>query len=138
MAIHIRRRELVVTLCSAAAAWPLELLRELVPTAKLIAVMANPTNLPGNAERRDVEAAARAVGQRIVVLEASGESDFTPAFSALVQQGADALLVMADPFFNSRRERLVALVARHSIPAVYEWREFAVAGGLMSYGSSIT
>src|ERR1700736_6021271 len=67
MAIHIRRRELVVTLCSAAAAWPLELLRELVPTAKLIAVMANPTNLPGNVERRDVEAAARAVGQRIVV-----------------------------------------------------------------------
>jgi putative ABC transport system substrate-binding protein len=115
-----------------------ELLRELVPTAKLIAAMANPTNLPGTAERRDVEAAARAVGQRIVVLEASSESDFAPAFSALVQQGADALLVMADPFFNSRREQLVALVARHSIPAVYEWREFALAGGLMSYGSSIT
>jgi putative ABC transport system substrate-binding protein len=100
--------------------------------------MANPTNPSGNADRRDVEAAARAIGQRIVVLEASGEGDFEPAFTAMIQQGADALLVMADPFFNSRREELVALVARHAIPAVYEWREFAVAGGLMSYGSSIT
>jgi putative ABC transport system substrate-binding protein len=115
-----------------------ELLRELVPTAKLIAVMANPTNLPGNADRRDVEAAARAVGQRIVVLEASSESEFEPAFAAMVQQGAGALLVMADPFFNNRREQLIALAARYAIPAVYEWREFAEAGGLMSYGSSIT
>src|SRR3984893_6840733 len=127
MAIHIRRRELVVTLCSAAAAWPLELLRELVPTAKLIAVMANPTNLPGNADRRDVEAAARAVGQRIVVLEASSESEFEPAFAAMVQQGAGVLRVMADPFFNNRREQLIALAARYAIPAVYEWREFAEA-----------
>jgi putative tryptophan/tyrosine transport system substrate-binding protein len=115
-----------------------ELLRELVPTAKLIAVMANPTNPPGNADRRDVETAAHAGGQRIVVLEASVERDFEPAFTAMVQQGADALLVMADPFFNNRREQLVALVARHAVPAVYEWREFAEAGGLMSYGSSIT
>jgi putative tryptophan/tyrosine transport system substrate-binding protein len=115
-----------------------ELLRELVPTSKLIAVMANPTTLPGNADRRDVEAAARAVGQRIIVLEASSESDFEPAFTAMVRQRVDALLIMADPFFNSRRKQLVALVAQHAIPAVYEWREFAEAGGLMSYGSSIT
>jgi len=115
-----------------------ELLRELVPTAKLIAVMANPTNPPGNADRRDVEAAARAIGQRIIVLEASGESDFEPAFTAMVRQRADALLVMADPFFNSRRKQLVALVAQHAVPAVYQWREFAEAGGLMSYGSNIT
>jgi putative ABC transport system substrate-binding protein len=116
----------------------LELLRELVPTATLIAVMANPTNHAANADRRDVEAAARAIGQRIVVLEASSESDFEPAFAAMVQQGVGALLVMADPFFFNRREQLIALAARHAIPAVYEWREFAEAGGLMSYGSSIT
>jgi ABC-type uncharacterized transport system substrate-binding protein len=115
-----------------------ELLRELIPTAKLIAVMANPTNHPANADRRDVEAAARAIGQQIVVLEASTESDLEPAFTAMVREGASALLVMADPFFNNRREQLVALSARHAIPAVYEWREFAEAGGLMSYGSSIT
>jgi len=115
-----------------------ELLRELVPAARLIAVMANPTNHAANADRREVEAAARAIGQRIVVLEASSESDFEPAFAAMVQQGVGALLVMADPFFNNRRERLIALAARHAIPAVYEWREFAEAGGLMSYGSSIT
>jgi putative ABC transport system substrate-binding protein len=108
-----------------------ELLRELLPTATLIAVLANPTNLPGHTDRRDVEAVAAAVGQQIIVLEASGETDFEPAFAAMVQQGADGLLVMADPFFNSRRKQL-------AIPAVYEWREFAEAGGLMSYGSSIT
>jgi putative tryptophan/tyrosine transport system substrate-binding protein len=115
-----------------------ELLRELVPTATLIAVMANPSNHLANADRRDVEAAARAIGQRIVVFEASSESDFEPAFAAMVQQGVGALLVMADPFFFNRREQLIALAARHAIPAVYEWREFAEAGGLMSYGSSIT
>jgi putative ABC transport system substrate-binding protein len=115
-----------------------ELLRELVPTATLIAVMANPSNHPANADRKDVEAAARAIGQRIVVLEASSESDFEPAFAAMVQQGVGALLAMADPFFYNRREQLIALAARHAIPAVYEWREFAEAGGLMSYGSSIT
>jgi putative ABC transport system substrate-binding protein len=115
-----------------------ELLRELIPTAKLIAVMVNPTNHPANADRRDVEAAARAIGQQIVVLEASTESDLEPAFTAMVREGASALLVMADPFFNNQREQLVALSARHAIPAVYEWREFAEAGGLMSYGSSIT
>lgn len=114
-----------------------ELLRELVPSAKLIAVMANPNNRAAIADREDVEAAARTVGQRIVVLDASSESDFEPAFAAMAQKRADALLVMADPFFNSRRERLVGLVARHQIPAVYEWREFAEVGGLMSYGSNL-
>jgi putative ABC transport system substrate-binding protein len=72
------------------------------------------------------------------VLEASRESDFEPVFAAMVRQTTDALLVMADPLFNSRREPLVALAAQHAIPAIYEWREFAEAGGLMSYGSSLT
>jgi len=116
----------------------LELLREMVPSAKLIAVMTNPNNRGAQADRKDVEAAASAVGQRIVVLDASNDNDFEPAFAAIVQQRADALLVMADPFFNSRRERLVALAAQHRIAAVYEWREFAELGGLMSYGSILT
>jgi putative tryptophan/tyrosine transport system substrate-binding protein len=115
-----------------------ELLHELVPTSRLIAILANPTNASGNAQRKTVEAAARIIGQRIVVFEASSESEFEPAFAAMVQQRADAPLVMADPFFNSRREQLVALIGRHAIPAIYEWREFALAGGLMSYGSSIS
>src|SRR5262245_52045052 len=88
-----------------------ELLRELVPAAKLIAVMANPNNLVAAADRRDVEAAARAVGQKIIVFEANNEGDFEPAFAAMAQQSVDSLLVMADPFFNNRRERIVALAA---------------------------
>jgi putative ABC transport system substrate-binding protein len=85
----------------------------------------------------DVEAAARTVGQRTAVLAATSQSEFEPAFGAMVQQRADALLVMADPYFNNRREQLVALASRHAIPAIYEWREFATSGGLMSYGSSL-
>jgi putative tryptophan/tyrosine transport system substrate-binding protein len=116
----------------------LEVLRELIPNAKLIAVLANPANIPALSDTRDVEAAARAAGQHIAILTATSELDFEPAFAAMVQQRASALLVMADPYFNSRREKLIALAARHAIPAIYEWREFATAGGLMSYGSSLT
>jgi putative ABC transport system substrate-binding protein len=115
----------------------LEVLRELIPNAKLIAVLANPAHVAALADTHDVEAAARAAGQPITILTASSESEFEPAFTAMVQQRADALLVMADPYFNNRREQLVALVARHAIPAIYEWREFATSGGLMSYGSSL-
>jgi len=115
----------------------LEVLRELTPSAKLIAVLANPANILALSDTRDVEAAARAAGQQITVLTATSESEFEPAFAAMVQQRADALLVMADPYFNNRREQLVALAARHAIPAIYEWREFATSGGLMSYGSSL-
>jgi ABC-type uncharacterized transport system substrate-binding protein len=115
----------------------LEVLRELIPNAKLIAVLANPANVPALSDTRAVEAAAGAAGQHIAVLTATSESEFEPAFAAMVQQRADALLVMADPYFNNRREQLVALAARHAIPAIYEWREFATSGGLMSYGSSL-
>src|SRR5262249_25768749 len=82
--------------------------------------------------------AARAVGQRISVLRAKSELDFESAFATLTDQGAEALLVMADPIFFVHRQRLIALAARHAIPAIYEWRDFAAEGGLMSYGSSFT
>jgi putative ABC transport system substrate-binding protein len=117
-----------------------ELLREAVPGAKLIAVLANPTNT--NPETRtdtaDVEAAAQAVGQEVSVLNASTDREINAAFGAMVRQGAGALLVMADPFLNIRREQIIALAAYHAIPTIYEWRESAQAGGLMSYGSTVT
>jgi putative ABC transport system substrate-binding protein len=118
----------------------LEILRELAPRAKVIAVLVNPRNPNSEAEsdKQEVEAAARVVGQEVLILNATAERDFDTAFATLVQQGAGALLVMADPFFYSRRKQLVALAAHHAIRAIYEWREFAEAGGLMSYGSSRT
>jgi putative ABC transport system substrate-binding protein len=117
-----------------------ELLREVVPKAKLIAVLLNPsnTNPQSKSDGNDVDAAAQAVGQQLLILNATREAEFEPAFAAMTRGGAEALLVMADPFFANRREQLVTLAAQHSIPTIYEWREFAGLGGLMSYGSSIT
>ena len=86
---------------------------------------------------REAEGAARAVGQEIVVFNAANESEIDTAFAGVAQLGSRALLVGSDPYFNSRREQIVALAARHAIPAVYEWREFAQAGGLMSYGTNL-
>jgi putative ABC transport system substrate-binding protein len=115
-----------------------ELLRELVPN-KPIAVLANPKQPdPGSKlDANEVVSAARAVGQQIIVLNVSDEEDFEPAFAAMIRQGAGGLLVMADPYLNNHREQIVEFAARHAIPAIYEWREAAVSGGLMSYGSSI-
>ena len=115
-----------------------EILREVVHETNLIAVLNNPNNpVPDSAtDRQEVEAAARSVGQQILILNASSEGDFDPAFAAIAQRSASALLVMADPYLSRHAEQLVALAARHAIPAIYEWREMAVAGGLMSYGSS--
>jgi ABC-type uncharacterized transport system substrate-binding protein len=114
------------------------LLRELVPKAHLIAMLVNPNNPSAESDTRDVQVAASAVGQQIHILRASNERDIDAAFTTLVQQGTDALLVAHDPFFLSRRDQIVALAARHAVPSIYEFREFAVAGGLMSYGSSLT
>ena len=116
----------------------LELLRELVPNAAMIAVLVNPTYGAVEAQVRAVQAAARAVGQQIVVLEASSERGIETAYAAAIERRAGALLVGSDPFFSTRRDQLVALAARHAVPAVYQWREFTAGGGLMSYGTSIT
>jgi putative tryptophan/tyrosine transport system substrate-binding protein len=115
----------------------LELLSELVPQAGVIALLVNPNN--ANAERimRDVQEAARAKGVQLQILKAATESEIDAAFATLVQLHAAALVVGADPFYNSRREQLVALASRYAVPAIYQWREFAEAGGLISYGSSL-
>jgi putative ABC transport system substrate-binding protein len=129
----------VVLLAYELGAKRLEVLREAAPNAKTIAILVNPSGgADSETDMRKVEAAARAVGQQIAIVKAGSERDLDDAFAMLVRRGAGALLVMADPFFNSRREQIVALAARHAIPAIYEWPEFAAAGGLMSYGSSIT
>jgi putative tryptophan/tyrosine transport system substrate-binding protein len=116
----------------------LELLSELVPQASVFALLVNPNNAGTEPMIRDMQEAARTKGVQLHVLKASTESEIDTAFAALVQQQARALVVSADPFFNSRREQLVALAALHTVPAMYELREFAAIGGLISYAPSLT
>ena len=113
------------------------LLRELVPTATLIAVLLNPAMPTFDSQLNDVREAARAVAQQIHVLHVSSEREIDAAFATAAELRAGALLVCADPFMFSRRDQLVMLAARHAIPAIFEAREYAVAGGLMSYGVSL-
>jgi putative ABC transport system substrate-binding protein len=115
----------------------LELLSELVPMARVIALLVNPSN--GNAERiiADVREAARAKGLQLHVFKASSESEIDIAFAALVQLHAGALLVGNDAFFFTRRDQLVALAARDAVPAIYDSREYAASGGLISYAASL-
>jgi len=114
----------------------LELIRELVPTASIIAVLTNPRNPNSEDHLADVRAAAQAMGQRILVFPVSAESEIAPAFASLVRQGANAVLVADDAVFSTRREQIVAQAAGRAMPAIYYTREFAEAGGLISYGSN--
>ncbi len=116
----------------------LELLHELVPKATMIGVLINPTNPNAETYARDVQEAARALRQQIHILNASTEGEIDTAFATLAQLRAGALLVVTDAFFIGWRDQLVALATHHAIPAIYEIREFAAAGGLMSYGPSLT
>ncbi|HXN70085.1 MAG TPA: ABC transporter substrate-binding protein [Bradyrhizobium sp.] len=116
----------------------LELLYELVPTAAVIAMLVNPGNSNGDSQLKAVQAAAQAIGRQVLVLNAGSERDIDGAFATAVQSKAGGLLVSADAFYRSRYEQLVALAARHAMPAIYPWREAAAAGGLMSYGASLT
>jgi putative ABC transport system substrate-binding protein len=115
----------------------LELMRELVPTPTIIAVFINPTNPSARIYAQDAEQAAHALGQQIQILSASSDRDIEAAFAALAPLRAGAVLVTTDAFFIGRREQLVALAARYAVPAIYEYREFSAAGGLVSYGPSI-
>lgn len=115
----------------------LELLRELLPTEGMIAVLLNSTDPNSEAVLREVQEAARAIGQAIHVVNAGSERDFDSAFAEIVQRQASALFVIADPLYTSQRARLVALAAQNAIPASYAFRDFPVAGGLMSYGADL-
>jgi putative tryptophan/tyrosine transport system substrate-binding protein len=122
---------------SALGAKRLELLHELVPNAAVIGVLVNPTYPDAESQSNDVKEAAHMFGQQAHVVNASSEGELNAAFATLVQLKAGILLVTTDAFFLSRRDQLVALAARHSIPALYWAREFVLAGGLMSYASDI-
>jgi putative ABC transport system substrate-binding protein len=115
-----------------------QLLRELLPSAKLIAVLVNPTG-PNLAEvTHDIEAAARTVGLPVNIVKATKPEELEPAFEAALRMHADAIVIGVDTFFNSQSARLAALALRHAMPAIYQYRDFVAAGGLMSYGGSIT
>ena len=114
----------------------LGLLRELVPSAASIAVLLNPTNANFQTQLRGVQDAARDLGQQVSILSANTEREIDVAFATVAQSGARALLVGSDPFFGSERDQVIALAARHAIPAIYEGREFAAAGGLASCEAS--
>ncbi len=117
----------------------LELLRELMPTANIIALLVNPTSpLIAETASRDLQSAARTFGLQLHILHASTERDFDTVFATLVQLRASALVIAPDTFFISRSEQLAALTVRHAVPAITQFREFAAAGGLMSYGGSFT
>jgi putative ABC transport system substrate-binding protein len=116
----------------------LELLRETVPNVAVIAFMVNPTNPRAKVNTSEFQAAARLAGQEILLLNVSHESEFDAAFATLIQRRAGALLVDGDILFSDQRDRLVKLAAHHHVPASYQVRESVVAGGLMSYGPSLS
>jgi putative ABC transport system substrate-binding protein len=128
----------VVTLNVEVAAKRLELLHELVPTATIVALLVNPTSTAlAETTTRELETAARTLGLEFHILHASSEREIDTAFATLVQLRAGALVIGADALFNSRSEQLAALTIRHRVPAIYQFREFVSAGGLMAYGSTV-
>jgi len=114
-----------------------QLLKEMVPAATAIAFLANPSGPTAEIYAKEAPAAARALGVRVPILEASTEQDLDRAFASLGKLGADGLVVPAEPFFDSQRDRIGALAARYAVPMMCNLREYVVAGALMSYGASL-
>ena len=135
MTMHIRRREFIVTL-GGAAAWPLAA-RAQQPALPVVGFLHNPNTAYTEAEVKDLQASASALGLPIEILRAGTGREIDAAFANLVQKSGGALLVGVDALFVSRRAQMVTLAARHAIPAIYSTRDFAEAGGLMSYGPDI-
>ena len=115
----------------------LDLLHQLLPTAPVVALLVNPTDPRTEPETRSLQDAARSLGLQLRILSASTASEIDAAFATLSTLRADALAVTGDPLFTNRKDQIIALAARHAMPAIYEWREFAAAGGLMSYGPDL-
>jgi putative ABC transport system substrate-binding protein len=128
----------VTWLASTLIAKHFEVLHETIPKAALIGYLVNPTNAEAEIQTKNARATAEMLGQKLLVVQARSDSELETAFVTLVQQRADALVIGADPFFGSRRDKLVTLAAHQKLPTIYFLREFASAGGLMSYGSSLT
>jgi len=116
----------------------LGLLHEIVPKAALIGVLINPNYAEAENQTREVQDAAHSIGQRIRISKAGTDGELESAFAAFIEQRIEALLVCSDPFFDTRRDRIISFAAQSRIPAIYQFREYAVAGGLMSYGISLT
>jgi putative tryptophan/tyrosine transport system substrate-binding protein len=116
----------------------LQLLSELVPTAGIIGMLVNQNNPNADSTTRDARAAAEKLGKKLVVVRAGTERDLDTSFPTFIREKVEAVLVESDPFFLARREQIVALTARHSLPAIFAFREFAAVGGLMSYGTSLS
>ena len=114
------------------------LLRELVPGVSLIGVLLNPKFNPAAAQLQQIEEAAQTVGQKLVVANASNDDELNAAFELLIRQRVNAILAAADPFFDTRRDRIIAFAAQNRLPAIYQFREYAASGGLVSYGPRIT
>jgi putative ABC transport system substrate-binding protein len=127
----------VSNITTGLASKRLRILSDLVPAATTIAFLINPKT-PIGTEMEEAEAAARAARRLLLVLEANSEPDIETSFHTIIERGAGALLVASDPFFYSARDQLVALAAHHKLPAIYQFRAFAIGGGLMSYGTSQT
>jgi len=127
----------VASLGKVLVAKRFELLRELVPKADTIAFLVNPNNAVADLDSNDAQSAAAALGQQLIIVKAGDESDIDAAFATIARERGGGLLQQLDPFLQSRRDQLVALASRYRLPAVYERRDFAVAGGLASYGTSL-
>ena len=126
------------TLTKGLATKSIELMKELVPTATSIAFLLNPNRPDAVSVSREIQVAANAVRIQVPVLNASTDQDLESAFAELSKRQGTPVVVYGDPFFDSRREKIVALSTLHKLPAAYAWREYALAGGLMSYGTSLT
>ena len=125
-------------LVSEMTAKRLALLHELVPTAAGLGVLINPKSAVAEAQLSDAQSAARALGEQVVIINASNEGEIDMAFASFTQRKAGGLVIADDPFFNNRRDQIVSLAAHYALPTVYFFREFAASGGLISYGTSLT